>query len=131
MLFVLFLALFVSALAWGLYRDIVDQQFVRAILTSDLRNADKIDNLVAFYSAKGFAVTNRSGNQVQMVRKKKFSFWWALAWFLLFGVGVIIYLLYYLAKRDDVRTYTLPGDAEPKDVTPEDKQPRRKAKPKR
>jgi capsule polysaccharide export protein KpsE/RkpR len=35
---------------------------------------------------------------VQLVKPKKFSFIWALVWFLLFGIGLIVYLLYYGAS---------------------------------
>jgi hypothetical protein len=36
----------------------------------------------------------------QLVKPKKFGFIWALVWFLLFGIGLIVYLLYYWGKRD-------------------------------
>jgi uncharacterized membrane protein len=34
------------------------------------------------------------------VKSKKFSFLFALLWFLLLGVGLIVYLIYYAGKRD-------------------------------
>jgi uncharacterized membrane-anchored protein len=34
------------------------------------------------------------------VRPKKFSFLWALLCFLLFGIGILVYVAYYLAKSD-------------------------------
>ena len=34
------------------------------------------------------------------MRPKKFSFLWALLWFLLFGIGILVYVAYYLAKSD-------------------------------
>jgi len=37
----------------------------------------------------------------QLVRPKKFSFLWATAWFLLCGVGVLVYVFYYMNKKDD------------------------------
>ncbi len=36
----------------------------------------------------------------QLVKPKKFSFLWAILWFLLFGVGLVVYLLYYAGKKD-------------------------------
>ena len=41
-----------------------------------------------------------------MIKKRKFSFFWAFLWFLLWGVGLIIYILYYLSKKDDIYTIT-------------------------
>jgi hypothetical protein len=42
----------------------------------------------------------RTQTTAQLVKPKKFSFIWALVWFLLFGIGLIVYLLYYWGKRD-------------------------------
>ncbi len=37
-----------------------------------------------------------------MRRAKRFSFGWALVWFLLFGVGVVVYLFWHWAKHDEL-----------------------------
>ena len=50
----------------------------------------------------GFQVVNQTDTSAQLLRKKNFSCLWSILWFLLFGVGLIIYLLYYAAKRDEL-----------------------------
>jgi hypothetical protein len=48
---------------------------------------------------RGYRVTSRSAMSVQMVQPKKFSLFWALVW-LFTCSGLIVYVVYYLAKRD-------------------------------
>ena len=36
-----------------------------------------------------------------MVKPKEFSFLWAIVWFLFFGIGILVYIFYYLAKSDE------------------------------
>ncbi|HXC75844.1 MAG TPA: hypothetical protein VNU19_02225 [Candidatus Acidoferrum sp.] len=55
---------------------------------------------VGNYVKKGYRVASQTPKTAQLVKPKKFSFWWALAWFLLLGVGLIVYLLYYGGKKD-------------------------------
>jgi hypothetical protein len=62
----------------------------------------KLDQAIARYSSQGYRVTTRSDTTAQLFRPKKFSFFWALLWFLVFGIGLIVYLLYYAAKKDSV-----------------------------
>ncbi len=47
-----------------------------------------------------YRVAFQSETSAQLVRPKVFSFGWALFWFLFFGVGVLVYILYYLGKKD-------------------------------
>lgn len=63
----------------------------RAILEEEIRK----------YVKKGFQVVSRTDLTAQLVKPKKFSGLWALLWFLVFGVGLIIYLIYYGTKRDE------------------------------
>ena len=51
---------------------------------------------------QGYQITVRSDTQVSMLRPKKFSSFWAIAWFLLCGFGVLVYVFYYMGKRDDI-----------------------------
>ena len=60
----------------------------------------QLDGVVARYEAKGYHVEDRSEFRVTMMRPKEFSFIWALLWFLLFGVGILVYLFYYMGKSD-------------------------------
>ena len=56
---------------------------------------------IARYVGQGWVVINETGTSANLVRKKKFSFWWALLWFLLLFVGLIVYIFYYLSKNDE------------------------------
>jgi len=49
---------------------------------------------------KGYRVLSQTDRSAQLVKPKKFSFWWALVWFLVFGVGLVVYLIYYAGKKD-------------------------------
>lgn len=60
-----------------------------------------LDETIAQYTLEGWRVTYATETSAQLVRPKTFSFVAALLWFLLLGVGVFVYLAYYLAKRDD------------------------------
>jgi zinc-ribbon domain len=60
-----------------------------------------LDDAIGGYLLRGFFVRLRTPTIAQLVKPKKFSFIWALLWLLLFGIGIIIYLIYYAAKRDE------------------------------
>jgi uncharacterized BrkB/YihY/UPF0761 family membrane protein len=59
-----------------------------------------LDDEVRNYVQRGYRVESRTPTTAQLVRPKKFSFLWALLWFLLFGIGILVYVAYYLAKSD-------------------------------
>lgn len=53
------------------------------------------------YLDQGYRVQSATETTAQMVKPKKFSLLWALVWFLVVPfVGVVPYILYYLAKKD-------------------------------
>lgn len=60
-----------------------------------------LDHEVTKYVRKGFRVQSRTDTEAQLVKPKKFSFLWAALWFLMLGIGLIVYLLYYAAKKDE------------------------------
>lgn len=62
-----------------------------------------LEEEVGEYMRCGFFVRHRTETTAQLVKPKKFSFVWALLWFLVFGVGIVVYLIYYAAKRDEGR----------------------------
>ena len=66
----------------------------------------KINEVVRVMGKVGYIVHERSGEQLQLVRKKTFNFLAAFLWFLVLGVGLIVYIIWYMAKRDKVRTFT-------------------------
>lgn len=45
-----------------------------------------------------------------MVKPKEFAFGWATFWFLMFGVGILVYIFYYMGKKDEM-AYLVVGDA--------------------
>ena len=52
------------------------------------------------YVRKGFRVVSQTESTAQLAKPKKFSLLWALLWFFLFGIGLIIYLIWYWSRRD-------------------------------
>lgn len=49
---------------------------------------------VSGYMRNGFFVRHRTETTAQFVKPEKFGFLWALLWFLVFGVGIVVYLIY-------------------------------------
>lgn len=49
---------------------------------------------------RGYQVVSRTDTTAQLVKPKDFNFLWAILWFLALGIGIVVYLLYYLAKKD-------------------------------
>lgn len=62
-----------------------------------------LEEEISEYMRHGFFVRHRTDTTAQLLKPKKFSFLWALLWLLLFGVGIVVYLIYYAAKRDEGR----------------------------
>ena len=65
---------------------------------------------IGWYVRQGYRVVSQTGTAAQLVKPKRFSFVWALGWFLLFGIGLIVYLLYYAAKKDKAIYLTVQAD---------------------
>jgi uncharacterized membrane protein len=61
---------------------------------------DPLQAHIDWYVQQGYRVVSQTEASAQLVKPKAFSFVWALLWFLLLGVGLIVYLLYYASKRD-------------------------------
>ncbi len=61
-----------------------------------------MDGRIAQYTMRGWQVVSRTAEGAQLRKPKTFSLVWSLAWFLLFGVGVLVYVFYYAAKKDEV-----------------------------
>jgi hypothetical protein len=76
---------------------------VRSHFTWPLSAAERtriLDEEIGAYAQRGYRVVTRSATTAQLRKPKVFSFLWAFAWFLLFGVGLFVYVLYYAAKQD-------------------------------
>jgi hypothetical protein len=59
----------------------------------------------------GFHVTSQTATTAQLLRAKKFSFLLAVLWLLFLGIGLLVYVLYYVSKSDD--TIYLDLDTQP------------------
>ncbi len=68
---------------------------------------EKLDTISHLYTNNGFEVVDRDRLKIKLFKKKKFSFFSAFLWFLLLGVGLVIYILYYLFKGDNVEIITV------------------------
>lgn len=76
------------------------------MLRNAIRNASKpkddapLQQQIDWYVGQGYRVMSQTETSAQLVKPKQFSFVWAFLWFLLLGVGLIVYLLYYASKKD-------------------------------
>lgn len=61
-------------------------------------------------TADGWEIVSREANEVQMRRPKQFSMLSAFIGSLLFGVGLVVYLAWYWAKRDEYVSLLVEGD---------------------
>lgn len=64
--------------------------------------SDALDNEVARRTAQGWVIVWRSEADAQLRRPKQPSFVLALASLLFFGVGFLVYLLYYWTRKDQL-----------------------------
>jgi hypothetical protein len=78
-----------------------DTEVEHAEPISEAERTHLLDEAIGGYLLRGFFVRLRTPTTAQLVMPKKFSFIWALLWFLLFGIGIIVYLIYYAAKGDE------------------------------
>ena len=61
-------------------------------------------------TADGWEIVSRKANEVQMRRPKQFSLLSAFIGSLAFGVGLVVYLAWYWAKRDEYANLRIEGD---------------------
>jgi hypothetical protein len=70
-----------------------------AALSEEERQARLAARVRAMTQA-GWVVVQQTPSTAQLIRPKQFSAFWAIAWFLLCGVGVLVYVFYYMGKKD-------------------------------
>ncbi len=58
-----------------------------------------LDEHITKYVQQGFQIVARTPTTCQLIKQKKFSLLFALLWFCVGGVGLIVYLLYYASKK--------------------------------
>jgi hypothetical protein len=74
---------------------------------SEAERRRELEAEIAQYMSEGFFVRQRTATTAQLVRPKRFSFIWALLWFLVFGIGIVVYLIYYAPSRMRAATLRL------------------------
>lgn len=62
--------------------------------------SDILSQEIKRYVKRGYRVLSKTDTTVQLVKPKEFSFFWALLWFFLWGIGILVYLFYYMSKKD-------------------------------
>ena len=87
--------------------SISDLEVQKIIDNPTLSNNVILDKVSALYMSEGYIVILRTNTQLQLIRKKKFSLLWAVLWFLLWGVGLLVYIFYYISKKDEQINITL------------------------
>ena len=81
-------------------RKIYPTEIKRIKENSSMTPNEKLDTISKLYTNNGYHVTQRDRLGIQLFKKKKFSYLSAFLWFLLLGVGLVIYILYYLVRGD-------------------------------
>lgn len=66
-----------------------------------------LDARVAMYTPHGYRVVQQTESSVQLVKPKEFSALAAIVSFLLFGIGLLVYVIYYAAQRDKTAYITV------------------------
>lgn len=72
-----------------------------AVELSDRQRSDILQTNIGQYTVQGWRVSSQTPFTAQLTKSKTFSFLAAILWFLFFGIGILYYLFYYAAKRDD------------------------------
>ena len=57
---------------------------------------------IARRTGQGWLLVSQTDSEAQMRKPKQFSFVWAFIWFLLLVFGLLIYIIYYMAKKDEL-----------------------------
>jgi hypothetical protein len=58
-----------------------------------------LDRVIGDYVGKGYKVISRYDFNAQLIRPKHFNFLWALLSSLVFGVGLVVYVVHYKAEQ--------------------------------
>lgn len=70
---------------------------------------EPLQSHVDWYVRQGYRVISQTETSAQLVKPKEFSFLWAFLWFLVLGIGVVVYVFYYMAKKDKTIYLTVEG----------------------
>ena len=57
---------------------------------------------IAKYSKRGYRIVDQTDTTAQLMKPKSFSCLWATLWFFVLGIGLLIYIFYYMSKKDEI-----------------------------
>ncbi len=60
-----------------------------------------LQSIIEDHASRGFTVSSQTETTAEMVRAKEFNLVPALLWALLFLIGVLVYVFYYMYKSDE------------------------------
>ena len=75
-----------------------------------------LEKQISILSQRGYSVTSRTDTTATLLKPKEFSFIWALLWFLVFGIGILVYIFYYMSKKDYVKYLNIDENYNPNTV---------------
>ena len=61
-----------------------------------------LDSEVERYVRRGYRFVSGTPTTAQLVKPKEFSFLWATVWLFVLVIGLVVYILYYTSKKDDL-----------------------------
>lgn len=75
------------------------------------RKKDSLNNAVAFFQSRGWILLTQTSNTAQLKKQKEFRLVFFLIGLLLFVMPGVVYLVAYLALRDEFATLTTDDQA--------------------
>lgn len=67
---------------------------------SEVERSAILNAEIVRYVRLGFRVVHQTPTSAQLCAPKRFAFEWAFLWFLLGGVGILVYVSWYMAQPD-------------------------------
>jgi hypothetical protein len=68
---------------------------------------EQFEATISSYLGQRYKLTNRTPTTAMLLKKKHFSWFWAILWALILLLPLIIYLIIYVARSDQLVTITL------------------------
>lgn len=99
----------------------INQSEIRRLKENhNMTTTEKLDIISHLYTLNGYEIVERGALGIKLFKKKKFSYLSAFLWFLLLGVGLVIYILYYLLRGDHRETIIVENNYKEKPVSLEE-----------
>ena len=83
-----------------------------------VKSKEKLDKLVVYWNKRGFQVISQTETSAQLIKPKKFSLIIAIVLFVLAVFPFVIYLLWFLSKKDDKIFIQVTGNVSMDSLTP-------------